>query len=878
MASRVFNVPISLVSFVDLGRQWFLSNHGLGEVRETPRDQAFCAHSIAISHDLMIIRDTLQDARFQNNPLVSGEPNIRFYAGAPLVSPEGAKLGTFCIIDSKPRRNEFSYLEKQNLTEFAGMAMDRLNARMKEVKRDRNGNLERTIACTAHDMLTPLSGIQMSLQLVNADTALMQHLDEHQKELIDIASTSSRLLTRICYKAIDDYRQESNSNMVKVSAMELEEGEGILNVAKLVRNLHKVIEAYHKRVPLTLSVDELVPPVILADDLQIFRCALNYLTRACDHTETGFIHLRMYVKEIKGMKHLLLECEDTGESIDVEKYPDLFEASAADSHDGDNLNLYSVSNIMRDIGGDCGFHPREQIVSDHGSNGSLSVTSVTTSAFLRQEKRQAPDRKDEPPANGVGSIFWLSIPLIVPSSAASQQHDEKLKSRNSLYRSSSVSSFPNLAGARKKMRVGGSREMLDGDTNASQTPISGEKPYFPTKNEKQYSYMGWIRSKPPSKKTAEAPKTAEAGANAGGTEGTTEGAIEATVRAAQDTVRPSSKNAPSAAEPAPPPAEPAPPLAGLAPPPARSASPPIPASASPPAPPLPAAPAAEPAPSSDARARKAIVIDDSLTIRKSIGRALSRVGFDVTFACNGLEGLDALKETLFDIVLCDFLMPIMDGLDCVQQYRAWETLHRPYFRQYIVGISAHATETDSDKGLKVGMDKFLSKPISLKTLQALSACDKIRSKSKVLDELHVETQKIQGETMDTAETLSSPENSTGLVCLIADDAKGATKNLARFIESAGFRTSVVDNGEDALRLLKMRQWNIVLLDSYMPKLTGARCVLKFREWEGNNRVSRADNIFLMCNHATKTATDRITVYPRGMSLLACRGSFFRPKT
>ncbi len=79
--------------------------------------------------------------------------------------------------------------------------------------------------------------------------------------------------------------------------------------------------------------------------------------------------------------------------------------------------------------------------------------------------------------------------------------------------------------------------------------------------------------------------------------------------------------------------------------------------------------------------KKALVIDDSLTIRKGIVRALSKLGLEAQQAKNGFEGLQRLKSNCYDFVLCDFLMPVMDGLDCVQQYRDWEALHRSWFRQ-----------------------------------------------------------------------------------------------------------------------------------------------------------------------------------------------------
>lgn len=120
MAAGAMHTEIALISLVDQDRQWFKAKNGL-EAEQTPRDQAFCHHTIK-QNDVLVILDAKSDTRFDANPLVTGEPNIAFYAGAPLITKDGYALGSLCVIDSKPRTS-FSKIEQQMLKDLAATVM-----------------------------------------------------------------------------------------------------------------------------------------------------------------------------------------------------------------------------------------------------------------------------------------------------------------------------------------------------------------------------------------------------------------------------------------------------------------------------------------------------------------------------------------------------------------------------------------------------------------------------------------------------------------------------------------------------------------------------------------------------------------------------------
>ncbi|MFD0986904.1 sensor domain-containing phosphodiesterase [Methyloligella solikamskensis] len=150
LAARIFRVPIVLISLLEQDRQFFKARLGL-DVCETDRTVSFCAHAI-MQDDILFVADAKKDERFAANPLVTGQPYIRFYAGKPLRAPNGEKIGTFCIIDTAPREC-FTKEDRKNLTALAKLAMDKMEMRRLEAAEEVNATRFANIAATSPDAI-----------------------------------------------------------------------------------------------------------------------------------------------------------------------------------------------------------------------------------------------------------------------------------------------------------------------------------------------------------------------------------------------------------------------------------------------------------------------------------------------------------------------------------------------------------------------------------------------------------------------------------------------------------------------------------------------------------------------------------------------------
>ena len=206
LASTICDTPISLVSLVDEERQWFKSNHGL-DAKETPKEYAFCSHAIH-QNKIFEITDSRKDERFHDNPLVTGEPHVIFYAGAPLTTPDGHNIGTLCVIDDEPKRlseqqkyqleiigkQVVAQLELRKKTRRQASLFKELMELMNETEK-RNLELASFTARAAHDINSPLRQIINFSELCTND--LNDNNTEKAKEKLDFIQSSSSTLSQL---------------------------------------------------------------------------------------------------------------------------------------------------------------------------------------------------------------------------------------------------------------------------------------------------------------------------------------------------------------------------------------------------------------------------------------------------------------------------------------------------------------------------------------------------------------------------------------------------------------------------------------------------------------------------------------------------------
>jgi signal transduction histidine kinase len=309
LASYICQTPVAMISLVDGDRQWFKAKVGT-EMTETPRDVAFCAHAI-LQPDLFLVPDAEADERFADNPLVRGEPQVHFYAGVPLITPDGHALGTLCAVDRVPR--QLSAEQQDALRALARQAMDQLQLRRSlKLLQELEAHRDSLTHMIVHDMRTPLTSVIAGLQtLENAGP-----LNATQAECLAMALQGGKTLLRMINDLLDISKMENGS--LKLECADL-------NVGALAAEAMQQVAALADEKRITLA-QEIAPdlPRLYADEDKLVRTLVNLLGNAIKFTPVGG-RVTLSACRSNTEKAILFSVSDTGEGIPAEAFDRIFE-------------------------------------------------------------------------------------------------------------------------------------------------------------------------------------------------------------------------------------------------------------------------------------------------------------------------------------------------------------------------------------------------------------------------------------------------------------------------------------------------------------------------------------------------------------------------
>jgi len=276
LAAQICDVPITLVSLADESRQWFKSRHGL-DATETPREYAFCGHAIH-QDSLLIVEDAALDERFKDNPLVTGDPKIRFYAGAPLILEDNIRIGTLCVIDREPR----VLTEKQKLSIQAlsrqVVAQLKLRNKLKEM-RALDEAKDEFLAMVSHELRTPMTSLHGSLRILEHESLC---LDESVKPMLDISLRNSDQVLKIINDILDlSAMQVGKLKMKRCS----------VNLVDVVKNSLELNQVYIDSLDCEaqLSLPEGIDTILVeGDEQRLLQVSANLISNAAkQHPGTG---------------------------------------------------------------------------------------------------------------------------------------------------------------------------------------------------------------------------------------------------------------------------------------------------------------------------------------------------------------------------------------------------------------------------------------------------------------------------------------------------------------------------------------------------------------------------------------------------------------
>ena len=348
LASFICESPIALISLVDGERQWFKSRVGL-QATETPREHAFCAHAILQPEEVMIVSDATRDLRFSDNPLVTGDPNVRFYAGAPLLAPGGEALGTICVIDRTPKDLASGKIEA--LRALSRLVVMQLELRRVAAELERADQLKSEFVSTvSHELRTPITAIRGSLGLLHAGAAGV--LPENAAKLVGIAESSCKRLVYLLNDILDMEKIEAGKLDLRLSECDL---------VQLAAQARLAMQGYaaERGVVLRLEHATAKAPARVDPD-RVIQVLTNLISNAVRFSPAGST-VELDVARAEGGH--CVSVRDHGPGVTAQFRSRLFQkvsqadASTTRTSGGTGLGLAICKSIVERLGGRIGYEP-----------------------------------------------------------------------------------------------------------------------------------------------------------------------------------------------------------------------------------------------------------------------------------------------------------------------------------------------------------------------------------------------------------------------------------------------------------------------------------------------------------------------------------------
>jgi signal transduction histidine kinase len=317
LASYICQTPIALISLVDPTRQWFKATVGC-PASETSRDVAFCAHAIHQS-DVFVVPDTLTDSRFVDNPLVTGDPHIRFYAGAPLITPAGLAIGTLCAIDREPRilsPEQITALQTLARQVVSQLELRRLTKELQQVLESKN----KLFHILSHDLRSPFNGILAFSQALadEAETLSREEIQDFSQTVLNSAEQFMHLIDNL----LQCTRFELGSLEYQPNTVTIDSVVG--NVLTLLKG-----NAAQKKVNLVCETNPATE--VFADSTMLHSIFQNLIGNSIKFTPSNG---RVTVRAADQGSMIQVSVIDSGVGVPPEKLAHLFELMAGRSTDG----------------------------------------------------------------------------------------------------------------------------------------------------------------------------------------------------------------------------------------------------------------------------------------------------------------------------------------------------------------------------------------------------------------------------------------------------------------------------------------------------------------------------------------------------------------